>query len=694
MQMRKLFARDTFNIDTMREKLPDGVFKKLKRTIQLGENLDTSIAETVAHAIKEWALEQGVTHFAHWFHPLSRGTAEKHDSFLSIHGDEGVFERFSAAQLVQAEPDASSFPSGGIRTTFEARGYTAWDSSSPVFIIKGENGGTLFIPSVFVSYSGEALDTKTPLLRSMNVLDKEVRSLLELIGIESQRVISNLGPEQEFFLIDREYYLQRPDLILTGRTLIGGESPRGQKLEDHYFGTIPSRVITFMRDLEKTAYSLGIPLMTRHNEVAPRQYEIAPIFEDSNIGTDHNQLLMEIMPDIARKHGLEVLFHEKPFKGINGSGKHNNWSIQTIEGTNLFDPGDNYDEQLRFMLFISVVLNAIKKHGHLLRAAIAVPGNDFRLGANEAPPAIISIFLGSTITNILDRIETGEYNNWEALDKSMEINLHELPDLLIGNTDRNRTSPFAFTGNKFEFRAVGSSQSLSIPNLILNTIIASSVKDITKLLKKKMKNQDRQIAMLEVIKEVYIKSKEVVFNGDNYSDDWVTEAAKRGLPNLRTSFDALQQLVTKDTLKLFAKMEVFSEKELIARYNVDIHHLGTLIQIEGNTLLNMIDSEIVPAILEYFQIIGVSESNGVKSFESIKNRHIEMFEEMHTKLTTFRTLLEEIRSEEDQIKIAERGVNELRPMIEDIRPALAYFESNIPSDLWPYPTYTDILHKY
>ena len=694
MQIRKLFASNTFNIDTMREKLPDGVFKKLKRTIQLGENLDTSIAETVAHAIKEWALEQEVTHFAHWFHPLSRGTAEKHDSFLSIHGDEGVVERFSAAQLVQAEPDASSFPSGGIRTTFEARGYTAWDSSSPVFIIKGENGGTLFIPSVFVSYSGEALDTKTPLLRSMNVLDKEVRTLLELIGIESQRVISNLGPEQEFFLIDREYYLQRPDLILTGRTLIGGESPRGQKLEDHYFGTIPSRVITFMRDLEKKAYSLGIPLMTRHNEVAPRQYEIAPIFEDSNIGTDHNQLLMEIMPDIARKHGLEVLFHEKPFKGINGSGKHNNWSIQTIEGTNLFDPGDNYDEQLRFMLFISVVLNAIKKHGHLLRAAIAVPGNDFRLGANEAPPAIISIFLGSTITNILDRIETGEYNNWEALDKSMEINLHELPDLLIGNTDRNRTSPFAFTGNKFEFRAVGSSQPLSIPNLILNTIIASSVKDITKLLKKKMKNQDRQIAMLEVIKEVYIKSKEVVFNGDNYSDDWVTEAAKRGLPNLRTSFDALQQLITKDTLKLFAKMEVFSEKELIARYNVDIHHLGTLIQIEGNTLLNMIDSEIVPAILEYFQIIGVSESNGVKSFESIKNRHIEMFEEMHTKLTTFRTLLEEIRSEEDQVKIAERGVNELRPMIEDIRPALAYFESNIPSDLWPYPTYTDILHKY
>jgi len=678
----------------MREKLPDGVFKKLKRTIQLGENLDTSIAETVAHAIKEWALEQEVTHFAHWFHPLSRGTAEKHDSFLSIHGDEGVFERFSAAQLVQAEPDASSFPSGGIRTTFEARGYTAWDSSSPVFIIKGENGGTLFIPSVFVSYSGEALDTKTPLLRSMSVLDKEVRNLLGLIGIESQRVISNLGPEQEFFLVDREYYLQRPDLILTGRTLIGGESPRGQKLEDHYFGTIPSRVITFMRDLEKTAYSLGIPLMTRHNEVAPRQYEIAPIFEDSNIGTDHNHLLMEIMPDIARKHGLEVLFHEKPFKGINGSGKHNNWSIQTIEGTNLFDPGANYDEQLRFMLFISVVLNAIKKHGYLLRAAIAVPGNDFRLGANEAPPAIISTFLGSTITNILDRIETGEYNNWEALDKSMEINLHELPDLLIGNTYRNRTSPFAFTGNKFEFRAVGSSQSLSIPNLVLNTIIASSVKDITKLLKKKMKNQDRQIAILEVIKEVYIKSKDVVFNGDNYSDDWVTEAAKRGLPNLRTSFDALQQLVTKDTLKLFAKMEVFSEKELIARYNVDIHHLGTLIQIEGNTLLNMIDSEIVPAILEYFRIIGVSESNGVNSFDSIKNRHIEVFEEMHSELTEFRTLLEEIRSEEDEVKIAERGVNELRPMIEGIRPALAYFESNIPSDLWPYPTYTDILHKY
>ncbi len=694
MQIRKTFAKNTFNLDVMREKLPGKVFEKLKRTIQHGENLDTSIAEAVAHAIKEWALDQGVTHFAHWFHPLSRGTAEKHDSFLSIHDNGGVFERFSASQLVQAEPDASSFPSGGIRTTFEARGYTAWDSTSPVFVISGENGGTLFIPSVFISYSGEALDTKTPLLRSMKTLDRETRKLLDLIGIKTERVISNLGPEQEFFLIDRDYYLQRPDLILTGRTLIGGESPRGQKLEDHYFGTIPSRVITFMRDLEEKAYSLGIPLTTRHNEVAPRQYEIAPIYEDTNLGTDHNHLLMEIMPDIARSHGLEVLFHEKPFKGINGSGKHNNWSIQTVEGINLFDPGDDYDSQLRFMLFISVVLNAIMKNGHLLRAAIAAPGNDFRLGANEAPPAIVSVFLGSTITDILDRIESGDYNDWESLDKSMEIDLHELPDLLIGNTDRNRTSPFAFTGNKFEFRAVGSSQSLSIPNLILNTIVSSSITEVTKLLKKKIKTMEKNVAILEVIKELYSKSKNIVFNGDNYSQDWVVEAEKRGLPNLRTSFDALQQLVKKDSIKLFEKMEVFSKKELIARYNVDIHHLGTLILIEGNTLLNMLDSEIVPAILEYFQIIGISEVSGLASFDKIKGNHAEMFEELYIKLTELRELVTDIKSEEDDVVIARRGVSEIRPAIEELRPLVAYFERNLPSDLWPYPTYIDILHRY
>ncbi len=551
----------------------------------------------------------------------------------------------------------------------------------------------MFIPSVFLSYNGEALDTKTPLLRSIKALDFQAKRLLSLLGNETSRIVVNLGPEQEFFLIKRDLFLKRPDLVLTGRTLIGAESPRGQKLEDHYFGTLPSDVLAFLRDLERVSYELGIPLTTRHNEVAPRQYEIAPIFEEVNVGNDHNKLVMEIMPEIAHKHGFEVLLHEKPFKGVNGSGKHNNWSIQTMEGLNLLDPGNTYDDQIRFMLFLVVVTNAIVKYGYLLRTAIAVPGNDFRLGANEAPPAIISVFLGSTITKILERIESGEYKTWEALDESMTINLHQLPDLLIGNTDRNRTSPFAFTGNKFEFRAVGSSQSLAIPNTILNTIVADSMAEVYDSLKGRLdKGSDLQQAVLETIKEFHSRSKHIIFNGDNYSEEWVEEAARRGIPNLKTSIDALLKLREDDVIELFERHEVFSRTELLARFNVEVHHLSSLIKIEGNTLAWMVESEIVPCIFKFMKESGIWDLK--PPFDEFREEFSANLTELLNRLKDLKTLVSEIEEEKDDVVAAERCVIELRPLMEEMRRTIDYFEIRIPSKQWPFPTYVDLLHKY
>ncbi|MHA2503472.1 MAG: glutamine synthetase III [Candidatus Kariarchaeaceae archaeon] len=695
MRISDIYGTMTFNQQVMEEKLPTRVYQRLLDTLERGENLDTSIAEDVAHAVKEWAMENGATHFAHWFQPLSRGTAEKHDSFLSLSSllrPGNVIERFSKSQLVQAEPDASSFPSGGMRSTFEARGYTAWDSSSPIFIVKGTNGATMFIPSVFISYTGDALDKKTPLLRSIKVLDIHVRKLLELLETPSKGVFPTMGGEQEFFLIDRSYYLSRPDLMLTGRTLYGTESPKGQKLEDHYFGTIPTRVLEFIRELEKEAFKLGIPLTTRHNEVAPRQFEIAPIFEHVNIANDHNRLLMEISKEIAPKFDLEIIFHEKPFKGVNGSGKHNNWSMATKEGKNLLDPGHTPEEQLQFLLFICITLSAIHKRGELLRAAIAAPGNDFRLGANEAPPAIISVFLGTTITALLERIASGQYAEGEELEKLMEIELNELPDLLIGNTDRNRTSPFAFTGNKFEFRAVGSSQSLGFPNTFLNTIVVEAVDETITLFEKKLKKiKDKRMAILETITDLYSGAKSIIFNGDNYSEDWVEEATQRGLPNHQTSFDALQVLKKKTHSKLFEKYKVIKPNELEARYNVEIDHLAKIIQIEANTLRFMLRSEIIPGVLTYLGNIAAGSGSVLEKLMTQFNsqlehsiREIEVLDEM---LDTF-------NAEEDEVKQAKFAVMKIRPQLDVLRQVTEWFEENTPSHYWPYPTYIDILHKY
>jgi glutamine synthetase len=695
MRISNIFGERIFNLSIMQEKLPANVFAKLQNTLARGENLDTSIAEDVAHAVKEWALENGVTHFAHWFQPLSRGTAEKHDSFLSPESMQAygrVIERFSKNQLVQAEPDASSFPSGGMRSTFEARGYTAWDSSSPIFIIKGKKGATMFIPSVFISYTGDALDKKTPLLRSIKVLDKKTRELLKILGTETTGVYPTLGGEQEFFLIDRNYYLSRPDLMLTGRTLYGFESPKGQKLEDHYFGTIPNNVLEFMRELEKQCYKLGIPITTRHNEVAPRQFEIAPVFEQVNISNDHNQLLMEISKEIAHQFNLEILYHEKPFKGVNGSGKHNNWSISTKEGKNLLDPGETTEDQLQFMLFLAILVQAVYDHGELLRAAIAAPGNDFRLGANEAPPAVISVFLGSTITEILEKIAKGDYTDGDVLEKKMEIDLNELPDLMIGNTDRNRTSPFAFTGNKFEFRAVGSSQSLGFPNTFLNTIVTDSINKTIEILKENLtKSEDRRVAILTTIGELYNRSKDIVFNGDNYSESWENEAQKRGLPNHKTSIEALMVL-KKDSIKqLFTKYEVLRENELLARFNIEVDHLYKIIQIEANTLKFMLKSEIIPGVLTYLNDISGTTGDFVSK---LRSQYEDYLGKSDKELETLEELIGNLNNSESDEEKAKIAVYKIRPQMEVLRSVTEWFEENTPSHYWPYPTYIDILHKY
>ena len=699
MKISEIFRVDTFNSSVMEKKLSKDVYRKLAETIENGKKIDSSIASPVALAMKEWALDKGASHFAHWFHPLGRGTAEKHDSFLSsesindIHSE--IIESFSKNQLIQAEPDASSFPSGGMRTTFEARGYTVWDPSSPVFVMRGKNGLTMFIPSIFLSYNKDALDTKTPLLKSINVLNNEIISLLSLLKIDTKKIRVNMGPEQEFFLIDRETYLKRPDLIACNRTLLGKKSIKGQKLADHYFGTIPENVLAFMNDLENTAYRLGIPLTTRHKEVAPRQYEFAPIYEALNLAVDHNQLLMEIMPQIARKHSMEVIFHEKPFAGINGSGKHVNWSIQTQEGLNLTDSGKTFGEQMRFFLIIVSILNAIFNHGELLRCSITNAGNEFRLGKNEAPPSIISVFLGKPITKILNKIMENNYESLETLADSVEISLKQLPELLIGNTDRNRTSPFAFTGNKFEFRAVGSSQALAIPNLILNTIVAESVSQIKKTLEIELKSETSiNKAIQNTIRCYYSKAQAIVFNGDNYSEEWPEEAKKRNLPNIKRSFEALSILIKDKTVNLFEKYSILSKVEIEALHKVECELMKNLILIEGKTFQEMINKEIIPAIFKYSKNIMNPVENILATGDI--NFYLDRFRD------SFLCLIKEMESfskhlgnvESNPNVIPEELIEQIRPKMQKIRKIVSYFESNIPEKDWPFPTYFDLLHKF
>jgi glutamine synthetase len=593
----QVFAEDVLTMDVFRSKLSKPVFKSLLATVDRAEPLDRTIADIVALAMKEWALEKGATHYTHWFQPLTGSTAEKHDSFISPNSAGGAITEFSGKELIQGEPDASSFPSGGLRATFEARGYTAWDPTSPAFIMRHSNGATLCIPTAFASWTGEALDEKTPLLRSMEALNKATLQALPLFGVDAQKVYSTVGLEQEYFLVDEEFFYRRPDLTLCGRTLFGAKPPRGQELEDHYFGSIPERVLSYMADAEFQLYKLGVPVKTRHNEVAPGQYEIAPLYEQSNIAADHQQLLMQVMKNTARKYGLVCMMHEKPFAGVNGSGKHTNWSMSTDTGLNLLEPGDTPQENMIFLFFCSAVLKAVDQYQALLRICVSSAANDHRLGANEAPPAIISIFLGEQLTEILEHLVTGKAgSNHEA--GLLGLGSPVLPHLARHAGDRNRTSPFAFTGNKFEFRAVGSSQSSSFPITVLNTIIADAVADMTHALKSHLeKGMDFSSALKSVLTNIISQHKRIIFNGDGYSDEWKSEAKQRGLLNMPDTMSAIPHLDSDHHIALFEKHNVLSKRELEARAEVMFDHYFKTINIEGETTEWIASTMILPAAM-------------------------------------------------------------------------------------------------
>src|SRR4249919_1936971 len=599
------FGANVFSIVVQRERLPGDVFEKLQGALENGDAIDPATADAVATAMKDWALEKGATHFTHVFQPLTGSTAEKHDSFFEPAGEGRAMAGFSGKELIQGEPDASSFPTGGVRATFEARGYTAWDPTSPAFILENPNGSLLCIPTAFASWTGEALDAKIPLLRSMDALSRSAIKALKLLGdSDSKRVFTTVGPEQEYFLIDEQYFFERPDLISTGRTLFGAKPPKGQELDDHYFGTIPERVLACILETETELRKLGVPVKPRHNEVAPGQYEIAPVFENSNVGSDHQQLAMRTLENVARRYGLVCLLHEKPFAGVNGSGKHNNWSMGTDTGSNLLEPGDTPADNAHFLFFCAAVIQAVNKHQGLLRASAADIGQDHRLGANEAPPAIISIFLGSELEKVFDAIESGSGDPHTPA-SFLNLGATVLPPLPKHGGDRNRTSPFAFTGNKFEFRALGSSMSLAFPNTVLNTIVAEAIDELAdKLEEKTSGGMDAAEAVIEVVKESYTANKQIVFDGDNYSEEWHAEAEQRGLKNLRTTPDALQEVLADETIAAFENYKVLSKRELESRYEVWIEQYALRANIEAETTFSIAKTMILPAALRHLALIG------------------------------------------------------------------------------------------
>lgn len=703
-----VFGTMTFNAAVMREKLPKDVFNSLKKTIESGEKLDGKIAGVVAHAMKEWALERGASHYTHWFQPMTGATAEKHDAFLTVDKDGSVIDRFSGDQLIQGEPDASSFPSGGMRTTFEARGYTGWDPSSPAFLMKSPQGTTLCIPTVFISYHGEALDEKTPLLRSINALSKAAVDLLHVMGKKKvKHVTTFLGPEQEYFLVDKKLFDQRPDLVMTGRTLLGALPPKGQQLEDHYFGSIPDRILDFMQDVEKELYQLGIPAKTRHNEVAPHQFEIAPIHEQSNLASDHNLLIMEVMRKVANRKGLALLLHEKPFAGINGSGKHNNWSMGTSEGENLLDPGHTPESNLQFLVFLMATLKALYKRGNILRAGIASAGNDHRLGANEAPPAIITAFLGNQLNHVLDQLESGEVK--KASERQfLDLGLSHLPVLSKDTTDRNRTSPFAFTGNKFEFRAVPSSMPLPTPNAILNTAVAEAITEMTAAIKKELESgKELDATLLDIIRKEIKATKAIRFEGDNYSEELQKYAAKNGLPNLRNTPEALEAWKDKSVREMFAKLGVLSEAEIESRYIIRTEQYIKAIDIEIKTLLMMLNTQIIPACSRFQSELAASYNNLVAASEQAKvsakilktqGEHLKEISEGIAHLIDASAELEEklekMETLEDEAAKAKFCATTLLPASVEVRKIADKLEGQVDKSHWPIPTYYDILFSY
>ncbi len=695
MHVTEVFGEYTLTLDGLKERLPKVVWKELKNTVEDGQLLNLSVADAVALAMKEWATEMGASHFTHWFQPLTGATAEKHDSFITPNQGGGAISEFSGKDLIQGEPDASSFPSGGLRPTFEARGYTAWDPTSPVFLIENQNGKYLCIPTAFASWTGEALDHKTPLLRSVEALDKQAKRALALFGVDSSRVSSTVGCEQEYFLIDQEFFYRRPDLMTSGRTLVGAKPPRGQELDDHYFGSIPDRVLSFMLEAEKELYRLGIPVKTRHNEVAPGQFEIAPIFENCNIAADHQQLMMIILKKVAKKYGFECLLHEKPFDGLNGSGKHLNWSLSTKEGMNLLEPGESPHENMQFLFFFTAVLRAVYKHQDLLRISIAHAGNDHRLGANEAPPAIISAYVGEQLEDIIKQLLNG------GLKKSMKSGLlglgtPVLPELPKHAGDRNRTSPFAFTGNKFEFRAVGSSQSVSFPIVVLNTIVAEAIDELCTSLEKKVKKQDFEISLKEVLVESLKETHKIVFNGDGYSDDWQKEAKKRGLLNLRSTADALPHLENKKNVKLFEKYEILSEREVHSRLEIWAEQYVTNLNIEVDTTEAIAKTMVYPAAVRYInelaETVRETKALGLNNSGSAK-----MLKTVNGALNDLTDALDNLKKVQDKLKggDAVAQCKEYRekviPAMTKIRDSVDFLERYTADDYWPLPVYREML---
>ncbi len=695
----EIFGKNVFNESVMRQRLPKDVFKKMKKTMEDGAELDPSIAGVVAHAMKEWAMERGSTHYTHWFQPLTGVTAEKHDSFISVPDAAGkVIMEFSAKELIKGEPDASSFPSGGLRATFEARGYTAWDCTSPAFLREDACGVTLCIPTAFCSYRGEALDQKTPLLRSMQAIDKQALRILRLFGnTTAKRVVPSVGSEQEYFMVDRDKYLQRKDLIYAGRTLFGAMPPKGQELDDHYFGAIRERIGAYMRDLNIELWKLGVTAKTQHNEAAPAQHELAPIYEQANLAVDHNQMTMEAMKKVAGRHGMTCLLHEKPFAGVNGSGKHNNWSLISDDGINLLSPGDTPHENIQFLLVLACILKAVDVHADLLRESAADVGNDHRLGANEAPPAIISVFLGDQLEDVIDQLcSTGEATHSKQ-GGTLRTGVATLPDLDLDATDRNRTSPFAFTGNKFEFRMVGASDSVAPANVVLNTIVAEAFKEAADELEKA---EDFSEAVHDMIKKLLKAHRRIIFNGNGYSDAWVAEAEKRGLPNIVSMVDAIPSITTEKSVKLYEQFGVFTRAELESRAEIEYENYSKVINIEAKTMIDMASKQIIPAVIKYTTqlagSLGAVKNACPEADVSVQTELLvetsALLSDMKVALASLETALE-ICSGMESAEQAHAYHEKVVPAMDALRAPADRLEMIVDKDLWPFPSYGDLLFE-
>ena len=698
LNVADIFGEDVFNDTVMQERLPKKVYKDLKRTIEEGKELDLATADVIAHEMKEWAIEKGATHYTHWFQPLTGVTAEKHDSFISAPLESGkVLMSFSGKELIKGEPDASSFPSGGLRATFEARGYTAWDCTSPAFVRHDAAGATLCIPTAFCSYTGEALDQKTPLLRSMEAINEQALRLIRLFGnTTSVKVTPSVGPEQEYFLVDAKKFQERKDLIYTGRTLFGAMPPKGQELDDHYFGTIRQRIAGFMKDVNMELWKVGVTAKTQHNEVAPAQHELAPIYAKANVAVDHNHLVMQTLKRVACQHGMKCLLHEKPFAGVNGSGKHNNWSLTTDDGKNLLEPGKTPHENIQFLLVLTCILKAVDEHADLLRESAADPGNDHRLGANEAPPAIISVFLGEQLEDVIEQlVVTGEATH-SIKGGKLETGVRTLPDLAKDATDRNRTSPFAFTGNKFEFRMVGSRDSVAGPNVVINTIVAEAFKEACDVLES---SDDFDMAVHDLIKKYAYEHQRIIFNGNGYSDEWVEEAGRRGLPNIRSMVEAIPALTTEKTIKMFEEFKVFTRAELESRAEIKFENYSKAINIEARTMIDMASKQIIPAVIKYTKTLADTVIS-VKGAGADASVQADLLTEASSLLNQTKKALEALIVVTDQASSMEEGADQARFYHSDVVPAMAALrapvdelEMIVDKEAWPMPSYGDLIFE-